>query len=505
MTPTEQDGMPVNLPSMEFCDHQHPSIVELASQLRSETLDDEGFAVAAFEYVQALKFVFEQDWSHTASTTLVKKEGNCFSKANLLTALLRAGGLHAGFYVQRFHLSRLGWLAPWLVQTANQLEGLHCLTALHMHGRWLKLDPDEDLPLKRVTYVSTRQQPHSFDGKTDCVREGRGEGRYRDDIDFIFNRLVSGDSPNWIAAVNLSLDFAREGSHGKVFEDPSKLYAAMYNHLYYQHPELIQRFIQPATVDTDSSVSFNFCDHQHSSVQQLANVLRTKASTDEEFAIAAFKWVRDKITYFHLADWRVPVEETIASGVGVCSNKSCLLVALLRAGGLTAAFNVVRVPPQQLFPVVPKFIKKLFSNESWHVLASVYLHGRWIAIDPMADTAALWRPYHPLPENDFDGKNVALGYLAMLNPVLKCVDSIDDLMRKTSRVPKSVISACQIVSQFNRLFGAYHTLPVIASGGDVEAQLAAVSDAAEAYLVTHHPDIVADIFQSAKRMPTSKL
>lgn len=103
-------------------------------------------------------------------------------------------------------------------------------------------------------------------------------------------------------------------------------------------------------------------DHEHPSIRAQA---ATFGQTGEEFARAAFLFVRDEID--HVIDagdprvtWRA--SDVLRERVGICHAKAHLLAALLRAQGIPAGFCY-----QEL--------------SALHGLNAVYLHGKWARLD----------------------------------------------------------------------------------------------------------------------------
>ncbi|KAK3249356.1 hypothetical protein CYMTET_41214 [Cymbomonas tetramitiformis] len=467
-----------------MCDEQHASIVLLAGRLHgwphATTRDDVQFAIKAYDYVLSeVKYCSPSEWYEPASATLASKRGNCVNKACLLAAILRAGGLKAGFYVVR---------AP---------------------QREYSLDSTIDLAIVRGNTCVPRVHPITFDGENDaladCLVAGSHNVSSLKDVDKLFaskdvDRLFtakSRDSQNILDAVDLSIEFVR--NCGSMFSEPEKLHKAIYDHLLYQHPELTAG--RSITGCTSVEVPKAFCDSQHPSVQKVAASLRSKVSSDEEFAAAAFKWVRDEIRYYFLSDWQVSVQETLASRVGVCSTKSCLLTAILRAGGLSAAFYVTKINPREVFKLTPEFLRKTWSVNSLHVLSAVYLHGRWIPIDSMLDSS-ISRPvlaFSPDLFAEFDGKNAALGILTDAPGELQWLDSIDHILSsKRSRVPEAVIRGSNIALETVRLFGFYTQHIVESTGVDWDF---AYRDVAETSLLIHHTDLVKEVLEFRRGLP----
>lgn len=115
---------------------EHPSIRNLAADLRAGAESDADFARRAFEWVrdEVQHSVDAQDRrvTLTASEVLEHRVGLCFAKSHLLTAVLRAGSVPAGLCYQRF------------VEDGRPF--LHGLVAVHLHGAWHRVDPRGNKP-----------------------------------------------------------------------------------------------------------------------------------------------------------------------------------------------------------------------------------------------------------------------------------------------------------------------------------------------------------------------
>lgn len=91
----------------------------------------------------------------TASEALKEKEGICYSKCNLLAALLRAEGIPAGFCYQRLILG----------DTIDTGYCIHALNAVYIKSedRWIRLDArgnkegvQTDFSLKKKNWLFQR-------------------------------------------------------------------------------------------------------------------------------------------------------------------------------------------------------------------------------------------------------------------------------------------------------------------------------------------------------------
>jgi transglutaminase-like putative cysteine protease len=151
----------------EIIDHEHPSIRELAAELRGESAEET--AASVFAYVRdRIDHSYDVGrWSaaYRASDVLAAGDAICHGQAHLLTALLRAEGIPTGLCYQ-------------------QISAIHGIVAVHWPSGWVRLDPrgpsggfattptDErlvypDAPSSRIVYAAV---PTDLAG---CLAEAR--------------------------------------------------------------------------------------------------------------------------------------------------------------------------------------------------------------------------------------------------------------------------------------------------------------------------------------------
>jgi transglutaminase-like putative cysteine protease len=149
-----------------------------------------------------------------------------------------------------------------------------------------------------------------------------------------------------------------------------------------------------------------YCDVRHPEIQALAYELAAEGQGPRATAVRMFEWVRDEILYF-LGPWGVTASHTLHVREGTCTTKSNLLVALLRAAGIPAAYGVLRVDAQQYWGVVgAAFLTRHASPDSVHVHAAAYLAGRWVRCDPSSDRQIAEKSQHYCEQNrliEWDG------------------------------------------------------------------------------------------------------
>lgn len=175
MTPPTEEGP--TLAATEFLDHDDAGVRAFVDRVAPPggTLTDR--AVALYRAVRdGVRYeVYGADLSRTgltASAVLRRGAGMCLHKSVLYAAALRAAGIPSRLVLTdvRNHLAsdRLRALV------GGDVFRYHCLTAVHLGGRWLKATPVFNKLLCRLY----RMDPLDFDGTEDSMyhpfdRDGR--------------------------------------------------------------------------------------------------------------------------------------------------------------------------------------------------------------------------------------------------------------------------------------------------------------------------------------------
>jgi hypothetical protein len=151
-----------------------------------------------------------------------------------------------------------------------------------------------------------------------------------------------------------------------------------------------------------------FCDFRHPEIQKLSHRICGKIDNDRDKAIALYYWVRDNIIY-RLGLWNRKASETLWEMEGTCTNKANLLIALLRANNIPAAYGILRVNGQAYFGSA-NFMSKFISTASDHIYSLLYLDNKWIVVDASDDSGLSRSVQNIVPqarEVHFDGINDA--------------------------------------------------------------------------------------------------
>jgi len=109
--------------------------------------------------------------SESASETLQKGAGSCIHKSNLLVALLRTSGIPSGFHMMRVKTREyLGSLCTPRFNQFMSEESLHVYCAAYIDGKWLKLDPSDDIRFcNSIAHLCYQATPVHFDGFKDAL------------------------------------------------------------------------------------------------------------------------------------------------------------------------------------------------------------------------------------------------------------------------------------------------------------------------------------------------
>lgn len=122
----------------------------------------------------------------------------------------------------------------------------------------------------------------------------------------------------------------------------------------------------------------NYCDFDHPSIQYVATFLRGK--DDWESAINVWEFVQS--LPYRFGFWHMKASETLELGFGMCTTKSNLQVALLRALNIEAKFGEAQVHSKYLIPfILPAYLAKINKDKIKHYFCLVKLEGQWFRSD----------------------------------------------------------------------------------------------------------------------------
>lgn len=138
----ESDNIGDYLEETEVIDFSHRTIGDLSDELFSKSSNEVDFIKNAYEFVRDQ---IAHSWdiqsnriTCSASEVLFYKEGICYAKSNLLSALLRSKGIPTGFCYQRLTIG----------DTPDTGYCIHALNAAYINsiGRWVRFDARGNKP-----------------------------------------------------------------------------------------------------------------------------------------------------------------------------------------------------------------------------------------------------------------------------------------------------------------------------------------------------------------------
>lgn len=186
-----------------------------------------------------------------------------------------------------------------------------------------------------------------------------------------------------------------------------------------------------------------YCNWSHRVVLDTIGDVVGSEKDDTQKARKVFYWVRDKISY-RVGLWNRKASETLIEASGTCTNKSNLMVAMLRAIKIPAGFHVLKVKGKEYFgPIVPPMLKKSISGQSTHVHVTAFVNERWVKVDPSDDKEFSTKTSHLNPQSalvDWDGISDALLNLdpAHILDEQGPLANIDHIIRKKPATGKGV-------------------------------------------------------------------
>jgi CRP-like cAMP-binding protein len=212
----------------------------------------------------------------------------------------------------------------------------------------------------------------------------------------------------------------------------------------------------------DAGVAHAHNDPDHPAVRQMAAFLAREDAWAT--AGAVFSFVR-QIPY-RIGFWQVKASRTLALGFGMCTTKSNLQVALLRANGIEAEFGEVLCEAGSMDPILPSGYRHLGRRKRHikHYFAVARLDGRWIPMDATFPTA-VWQKLHPEHDAAEPGRGEAvnpLGDLLRRDPFeFRRIPDLSEVMTKQPFFDADGVEAMNVL--LDRLQGRVLPTPPWAS------------------------------------------
>jgi hypothetical protein len=123
-------------------------------------------------------------------------------------------------------------------------------------------------------------------------------------------------------------------------------------------------------------------DDDHPAVQARARELTAGRREPRDQLEGLFHFVRDGILFGFPPRWdAVRASETLQYGIGYCTTKATLFLALCRAAGIPARVHAGLISLEIMRGVFPAFAFRFLPHEGGHVWLEVELDGAWRPFD----------------------------------------------------------------------------------------------------------------------------
>jgi CRP-like cAMP-binding protein len=121
------------------------------------------------------------------------------------------------------------------------------------------------------------------------------------------------------------------------------------------------------------------CDHEHPAIQHMAEFLMGMDSWETAQNI----WDYVYHLPYRFGFWNVLASQVLQMGYGMCTTKTSLHVALLRACDIEASFGEIEFPSEKIKPLIPEGYHHVVTMEPTvkHYLAVIRIGGEWFPCD----------------------------------------------------------------------------------------------------------------------------
>ncbi|MGF1728385.1 transglutaminase-like domain-containing protein [Photobacterium kasasachensis] len=122
-------------------------------------------------------------------------------------------------------------------------------------------------------------------------------------------------------------------------------------------------------------------DFNHPSIQGLVEQRKWKNLSQYDAIGAIYNYVRDEIHFGYNKDDRLAASQVLKDGYGQCNTKGILLMALLRAVGISTRFHGFTIYNELQKGAIPNYLFAIAPARIIHSWVEVYQDGRWISLE----------------------------------------------------------------------------------------------------------------------------
>ena len=122
-------------------------------------------------------------------------------------------------------------------------------------------------------------------------------------------------------------------------------------------------------------------DFNHPQVQTLIEQRKWRELSQYDAIGEIYHYVRDEIRFGYNADDRLPASKVLNDGYGQCNTKGTLLIALLRAVGVSTRFHGFTIYNELQRGAIPNYLFFFAPKRIIHSWVEVYQNDRWVNLE----------------------------------------------------------------------------------------------------------------------------
>lgn len=122
-------------------------------------------------------------------------------------------------------------------------------------------------------------------------------------------------------------------------------------------------------------------DFNHPKIQALIEQRQWRDLSQYDAIGAIYNYVRDEIRFGYNADDRLSASQVLNDGYGQCNTKGTLLIALLRAVGISTRFHGFTIYNELQRGAIPNYLFALAPERIIHSWVEVYQNERWVNLE----------------------------------------------------------------------------------------------------------------------------
>jgi hypothetical protein len=181
-----------------------------------------------------------------------------------------------------------------------------------------------------------------------------------------------------------------------------------------------------------------YCNFNNPEIKKVAEEITKSCNSEKEKIITLFQWVKENIK-FEFSYWGTDAVQTLKKGKGMCTNKSNLLIAFLRALKIPAGYGILKVKTDEFYgDLMCPFFKKLVSQKSVHIYAGVFLNGKWVRCDPSVDSELARALEKKIPFAEFSGFDLRENEIKKIKGILEKKEFLANIDEELSKPPQKL-------------------------------------------------------------------